>query len=245
MEFHALVCPPSDNVHTFVHAVYEGPSKKPSSTKVQHVSSSGAGSLFCFDRVSGYSGEDDHDQDEYREREGKKELENAARGALDGLLAAVISGSSVAVIIGGEADDIIVKQKLVRQVVLTAAKELFAMREEALESFPEDGPAFSLRLSCFAVDADVAMSNSEEAVSGTKETVLDALAAAAGVGAALNPGSGPFSPGGRYGPSTTTQSTSNSSSSSSSALAGSILLSPKRASDGDSIPFGSSSFVLR
>jgi hypothetical protein len=250
MEFHALICPPADNVHTFVHAVSDSP-------RVQHVSSSGAGSVFTFDRVTGYNGDEDDDEEDddklkvnnNMNKDGNKEMENAARGALDGLLAAVVSGSSVAVIVGGEADDFGIKQKLVRQVVLTAAKELFAMREEALESFPEDGPAFSLRLSCFAVDADVAVGSNLETetnvihsnYTGIKETVLDALAAAAGVGAALNPGSGPFSPGGRYGPSTSSQS--SSSASSSSALAGSILLSPKKASDGDNIPFGSSSYV--
>lgn len=250
MEFHALICPPPDNVHTFVHAVSDSP-------KVQHVSSSGAGSVFTFDRVTGYNGDEDDDEEDddkldvnnNMNKDGDKEMENAARGALDGLLAAVVSGSSVAVIVGGEADDFGIKQKLVRQVVLTAAKELFAMRQEALESFPEDGPAFSLRLSCFAVDADVAVGSNLETetnvihsnYTGIKETVLDALAAAAGVGAALNPGSGPFSPGGRYGPSTSSQS--SSSASSSSALAGSILLSPKKASDGDNIPFGSSSYV--
>ena len=76
---------------------------------------------------------------------------------------------------------------------------------------------------------------------GIKETVVDALAAAAGVGAALSPGSGPFSPGGRYGPSHSMGG--NNFHSSSNTLTGSILLSPKQASDGDTIPFGSSSYV--
>ena len=170
MEFHAFVCPPTDTVHTYVHVVSEDSdhsnlSNKILPTRVQHVSSSGSGSVFHFDKVTGYTGNDEEDDDEENKeisrksypKENNKEMENAARGSLDGLLAAVVSGTSVAVIIGGEADDFGIKQQLVKQVILTAAKELFAMRDEALESFPEDGPAFSMRLSCFAIDADVPM----------------------------------------------------------------------------------------
>jgi hypothetical protein len=136
-----------------------------------------------------------------------------AAKCLCSLVADVAGGSNASLIVSGEAADEDVKQPFARAVAVSAASQLFAIISDVAAAFPDEPTSYTVRVSMYTLAAEAGA-----------EKITDALALAAGLGAAAGDG-GMFGPGGRLDMSYSGVSEGVSAS-------GGLVLSPRKAAGG-------------